>query len=102
MTKIRIPHGAVVFVGDGRKALFLRNDGDEKFPNLKTEKVFEEENPPTHEQGSDRPGHISKGSQTGRRSTVEPTDWHDIEEHLFARKVAAAMEQMIRVSKVKA
>jgi protein required for attachment to host cells len=32
MTKI--PHGAIVFVGDGRKALFLRNDGDEEFPNL--------------------------------------------------------------------
>jgi protein required for attachment to host cells len=102
MNKLKIPHDAFVFVGDGRKALFLRNDGDEKSPNLKTEKVFEEENPFSHEQGTERPGHISKGSQTGRRSTVEPTDWHDIEEHLFARKVAAAMEQMIRVSNVKA
>jgi protein required for attachment to host cells len=44
-----------VFVGDGRKALFLHNAGDEKFPNLKTERVFVDENPPTHEQGSDRP-----------------------------------------------
>jgi protein required for attachment to host cells len=102
MNKLKIPHDAFVFVGDGRKALFLRNDGDEKSPNLKTEKVFEEENPSSHEQGTERPGHIGKGSQTGRRSTVEPTDWHDIEEHLFARKVAAAMEQMIRVSNVKA
>jgi protein required for attachment to host cells len=99
MNKLKIPHDAFVFVGDGRKALFLRNDGDEKSPNLKTEKVFEEENPSSHEQGTERPGHISKA---GRRSTVEPTDWHDIEEHLFARKVAAAMEQMIRVSNVKA
>jgi protein required for attachment to host cells len=102
MNKLRIPHNAFVFVGDGRKALFLRNDGDERSANLKTEKVFEEENPPSHEQGSERPGHISKGLQTGRRSAVEPTDWHDIEEQLFARKVAAAMEQMIRAGKVKA
>jgi protein required for attachment to host cells len=102
MNNLKIPHNAFVFVGDGRKALFLRNDGDEKFPNLKTEKVLEEENPPSHEQGTERPGHISKGSQTGRRSAVEPTDWHDIEEHLFARKVAAAMEQMIRARKIKA
>ena len=29
-------------------------------------------------------------------------DWHDIEEHRFARKVAAAMEQMVRASKAKA
>ena len=37
MTKLKIPHNALIFVGDGRKALFLRNDGDEEFPNLKTE-----------------------------------------------------------------
>jgi hypothetical protein len=43
MTKV--PHHAVVFVGDGRKALFLRNEGDEKFPNLKMAAVFEDENP---------------------------------------------------------
>lgn len=102
MNNLKIPHNAFVFVGDGRKALFLKNDGDEKFLNLRTEKVFEDDNPPTHEQGTERPGHIGKGSQTGRRSTVEPTDWHDLEEHLFAEKVAAAMEQMIRVGKVKA
>jgi len=102
MNKLRIPHHAFVFVGDGRKALFLRNDGDEKFPNLRTEKVFEDENPPSHEQGTERPGHIGKGSQPGRRSAVEPTDWHDIEEHHFARKVAAALEQVIRTRKVKA
>ena len=102
MNKLRIPHDAFVFVGDGRKALFLRNDGDEKLPNLKTERVFVEENPPSHEQGTERPGRVSKGSQTGRRSAVEPTDWHDIQEHLFARKVAAAMEQVIRAGKVKA
>ncbi|WP_375790824.1 host attachment protein [Bradyrhizobium sp. vgs-9] len=54
MTKI--PHRAVVFVGDGRKALFLRNEGDEKFPNLQMEAVFEDQNPAAHDQGSDRPG----------------------------------------------
>lgn len=101
MNKLRIPHNALVFVGDGRKALFLRNDGDEKFPNLKTEKVFEDENPASHEQGSDRPGHLGKGSQ-GRRAAVESTDWHDLEEHHFVRRVAAALEQMIRADKAKA
>ena len=99
---LKIPHNALVFVGDGRKALFLRNDGDAQFPNLRTEKVFEDENPPTHEQGSDRPGRVSEAAFAGRRSAVEPTDWHDIEEHRFARKVAAAMEQMVRANKVKA
>lgn len=101
MKKISIPHDAFVFVGDGRKALFLRNEGDEKFLNLKTERVFVDENPPAREQGSDKPGRAfpSVGSQ---RSTMEQTDWHDLEEHRFARDVAAALERLVRERKVKA
>jgi protein required for attachment to host cells len=102
MSKLKIPHNALVFVGDGRKALFLRNEGDEKFPNLKTERVFEDQNPLTHEQGSERPGRVSKAFDSGQRSAVEPVDWHDIEEHRFAKKVAAALEQVVRARKVPA
>jgi protein required for attachment to host cells len=39
MSSFTVPHDALVFIGDGRKALFLRNAGDEKFLNLKTERV---------------------------------------------------------------
>ena len=102
MSKLRIPHDAFVFVGDGRKALFLRNEGDEKYPNLKTERVFEDVNPSTHEQGSERPGRVSKAFDSAQRSAVEPVDWHHIEEHRFARKVAAAMEEVVRTRKVPA
>ena len=102
MKKLIIPQDALVFVGDGRKALFLRNHGDAKFPNLRTERVIEEENPSTHEQGSDRPGRLNEAHVSGRRSAVEPTDWHDIEEHRFARKVAEAVEQMVRGNKATA
>jgi protein required for attachment to host cells len=101
--KISIPHDAIVFVGDGRKALFLRNAGDEKFPNLTTEHVFVDENPSTHDQGSERPGRLSAGpSAPDKRSAVEPTDWHEIEEHRFARMVAEAFEKLVRERKVKA
>lgn len=102
MSLLKIPHDAYVFVGDGRKALFLRNEGDEKYPNLKTENVFEDINPSTHEQGSERPGRVSKALLSGQRSAVEPLDWHDIEEHRFARQVAAKMEQVVRQKKVPA
>jgi protein required for attachment to host cells len=102
MNKLNIPHDAFVFVGDGRKALFLRNDGDEKFPNLKTERVFVDDNPPTHEQGTDRPGRAFKSAGTNLRSGVENTDWHDLEEHRFAQRVAAAMERLVRERKAKA
>jgi len=102
MNNTKIPHNALVFVGDGRRAVFLRNDGDAISPSLRTEKVFEEENPPTREQGTDRPGRVIAAGSAGRRSAVEPTDWHDIEEHRFAQRVAAAMEQLVRTSKAKA
>jgi protein required for attachment to host cells len=101
MTKVQLPHDAFVFVGDGRKALFLRNEGDEKFPNLKTERVFADVNPPTHEQGTDKPGRSFSRVGWGR-SSVEPTDWHNIEEHRFADQVAAALERVVRERKVKA
>jgi protein required for attachment to host cells len=101
--KISIPHDAIVFVGDGRKALFLRNAGDEKFPDLKTEKVFVDQNPATRDQGSDKPGRLFAGpTAPSRRSAVEPTDWHELEEHRFARMVADAFEKLVRERKVKA
>jgi len=102
MNKLKIPHDAFVLVGDGRKALFLRNEGDEKFPNLKTERLFEDENPPTHQQGSERPGRVSKALDSGQRSAVEPVDWHHVEEQRFAKRVAAAMEQVVRTRKAPA
>lgn len=97
----RIPHAALVFVGDGRKALFLRNAGDALSPRLEVEHVFEDVNPLTHQPGSDRPGRVSVAALPDRKSAVEATDWHDIEEHRFARTVAAAMERMVRTNKVK-
>jgi protein required for attachment to host cells len=101
MQKITIPHNALVFVGDGRKALFLRNEGDEKFPNLKTEHVFTDHNPPTHEQGSERPGRAN-GAAGAPRSSVEQTDWHDLEEHRFADQVAGVLAKVVRENKVEA
>jgi protein required for attachment to host cells len=102
MSRLKIPHNGFVFVGDGRKALFLRNEGDEKFPYLKTEGVFEDDNPSTHEQGSERPGRVSKARDSGQRSAVDPVDWHHIEQHRFAKKVAAAMEEVVRARKAPA
>ncbi|UFX44486.1 host attachment protein [Bradyrhizobium sp. 41S5] len=98
----RIPHNAFVFVGDGRKALFLRNEGDEKFLNLKPEAVFEDQNPATHLQGTDRPGHLAKGIHSGQRSAVESTDWHQLEEYRFTKQVAQAAERIVRNGNVKA
>jgi protein required for attachment to host cells len=98
-TFFRIPHNAYVMVGDGRKALFLRNEGNELAPRLKTEQVFVHDNPPNREQGSDQPGR-SFASVGARRSSMEQTDWHTIEEQRFARTIADALEGLARNKKI--
>ena len=101
MTTLTIPHDAIVFVGDGQKALFLRNIGDEKFPNLTTQRVFADPDPPTRDQGTDRPGRVFQGGSV-TRSAVETTDWHELEKERFADSTAAALEKLVRSEKVKA
>ena len=96
MHKLAIPHDAFVLVGDGRKALFLRNHGDERFPNLRAEHVFVSDNPRSGDQGSDHPGRSFARAGTHRRSGMDETDWHDLEEHRFAEQAAAALEQLVR------
>jgi protein required for attachment to host cells len=101
VTKVKLPHGAYVFVGDGRKALMLRNDGDTLHPDLKTERVFVDDNPPTHEQGTDRPGRSFSSVGHGR-SSVTQTDWHDLEEHRFAHDAAEVLQRIVRERKIEA
>ena len=98
---LRIPHDAYVFVGDGRKALLLRNEGDAQHPNLKTERVFANDNPPTREQGTDKPGRTF-ASVGSRRSAMEQADWHTLEEQRFAKDVADALYTLVRERSIEA
>lgn len=90
-----IPHNAYVIVGDGRKALFLRNDGGAAAISLKTERILTNDNPPTRDQGSDQPGR-SIQSVGSSRSAMEQTDWHKIGEQRFAKTIAEALEELAR------
>ena len=85
MTKI--PSKTWVMVGDGEKALFLRNDGDDVFPNLTVVREMSNDNPSTREQGTDAPGRLSDGPGP-HSSAVEETDWHRIEKARFAHEIA--------------
>jgi protein required for attachment to host cells len=80
----------------------LRNAGDATLLNLTTAHVLTDENPPTHEQGTDRPGRAFQSADKTKRSGMETTDWHELEKERFARRVALALEQMVRGEKVKA
>ncbi len=86
----RIPHEALVLVGDGARALFFRNAGTPENLKLVVEDVFEYENPATRDQGADQPGRTF-ASVGARRSAVEQTDWHQIAEDRFAEEVATAL-----------
>ena len=90
MSGLSIDHGAWVMVGDGEKALFFRNEGDGYYPNLEVVDVFQQDNPRTSEQGTDRPGraHSSVGMH---RSAMQETNWHKLEKHRFAKEIAEAL-----------
>ena len=84
---MHLPHNTVVLVADGRKMLFLRNDGDDDYPNLVVEQAREQNNPATRDQATDSAGRASS-PQGAARSSVEPTDFHQIEEDRFAADAA--------------
>lgn len=86
----RVPHNALVLVGDGQKALFLRNKGTPQRVSLAVEQVFEHDNPPTREQGTDRPGRAS-ASVGAARSAMEEADWHHIAKERFAAVLSEAL-----------
>ena len=87
---LRVPHNALVLVGDGRKALFLRNKGNPQRVSLVVEQILERDNPPTREQGTDRPGRAS-ASVGAARSAMEEADWHQLAEQRFAGELSEAL-----------
>jgi protein required for attachment to host cells len=110
-----VPNNAVVLVADGRKMLFLRNEGDAAAPNLKVEHAEERPNPANRDQKTDAAGGASS-TQTGpgapavaqngsmhargggaqfapARGTFEETDFHQQEEDRFAADTAALLKK---------
>lgn len=91
--KPTISHNTLVLIGDGKKALFLRNKGTPQQLNLQVEHILEQDNPATREQGTDRPGR-SIGSVGTARSAMEQSDWHYIAEERFAGAIADALYRL--------
>ncbi len=87
MQNLKVGNGAWIVVCDGAKALILENNGDRQYPDLRTREVFEQDNPPTSEQGTDRPGRSHAAIGPGR-SAVGQTDWHDQAEAKFLKELA--------------
>jgi protein required for attachment to host cells len=87
-----IPHGALVFVGDGKKMLFLRNHGDSELMDLRTEAHDEREDPMDREIKSDAPGTQAQSMGYGRPA-MDEADFHQQGED---RWVKDAAEQLNR------
>lgn len=87
-----LPNGALVLVADGKKMLFLRNQGDENQIDLRTEAHDEREDAMDRDLKTDAPG-----AQTPRagisRDTMEETDFHQQEEDRWVKDAAEELKR---------
>lgn len=100
MPDLLIRNGEWVVVCDGAKALILENAGDTKIPNLKTIRIFEQEDLPTRELGTERPGRTMSSVGHGR-SAYQQTDWHDLAEEAFLQSLAQHLDAAVNAGKAK-
>jgi len=112
---MQVPHRSVVLVADGRKLLFLRNEGDAEYPNLVVESAQEKVNPADRDQKTDAAG-ASSSTQSGSgapaaaqggsnhasgggaqfaasRGSMGETDYHQLEEDRFAADAAELLKK---------
>lgn len=93
MDRIALKSGLWLVVADGEKALLLKNEGDALYPNFQVVREMEQENPPTREQGVDRPGRHSDGP-SAHNSAYEETDWQRLGKERFAEEIATRLYKM--------
>ncbi len=92
---MRISHDSIVLVADGRKSLFLRNEGDAEFPNLVVEDQRAHADLADRDLKSDAPGTAMSGVGS-HRSSMEETDYHQQEEDRFAADTAALLKSKMK------
>lgn len=82
-------HTTWVVVADGERARFLSGTGALRTLDTASVPDMVLDNPPTHEQGTERPGRTHESAQTGTRHAMAPrVDWHRFEKEKFAHSVA--------------
>jgi protein required for attachment to host cells len=82
-----IPHGALVLVADGKKMLWLRNQGDSDLIDLRTESHDRRDDPMDREIKTDAPG--PQGQRWGAgRPAMDEVDFHQQGEDRWIRDAA--------------
>jgi protein required for attachment to host cells len=99
MAKLKIAQGDWILVCDGAKALVLENVGDDRFPNLQTRNVYEQEELAAHVT-ADAPGGTLKGGG-GQRGAMETTDKHDQSEQAFLKNLMERLDAAAVAGKFK-
>jgi protein required for attachment to host cells len=92
---MRVPHNTLVAVADGRKLLFLRNEGDAEIPVLRTVKAEVKPNPKDSDQKTDLSGKAPGGGTPGgggSANTMGEADYHQLEEDRFAAEAAELLK----------
>ncbi len=89
------PNVTLIAVADGSQARFYLH---EKVGEPLRRAPFEAmaiDNPPTHRQGSDRPGRVQNRVGPGRAAMENPVDWHQQAEDRFAGQVATRIKEIL-------
>ena len=95
-----LPNNTLVLVADGRKALFLRNQGDEQQIDLRTASHREREDRKDSDIKTDAAGRSSRPAGAGGfQDTMEEPDFHQQEEDRFARELAEKVNAMALAGK---
>ena len=90
-----IPHDTLVLVADGRKALFLRNRGDEQQIDLRTASHRERADRKDRDIKTDAAGRSGRSAGAGAyQDTMGEPDFHQQEEDRFARDLSDKVNAM--------
>lgn len=87
-----LPHQALVFVTDGRKMLFLRNQGDENQIDLRTEAHDQRADRKDSEIKTDAAGSSKQSFGFGRPALGEP-DFHQQDEDRWVKDAADELKK---------
>ena len=94
-----LPHQALVLVTDGRKSLFLRNQGDEAQIDLRTEAHDEREDLKDRELKTDSPGNAAARQSSGGADTFRPamseTDFKQQDEDNWVKEAAEDLRKRV-------
>ncbi len=88
---MKLKTGVWVVVADGGHGIVFENEGTAIAPELKVLRVYDQENPRTHELGRDQPPRTVQ-SADGRRSSHEAPDLHQVAEDRFIAGIVADLE----------